>query len=90
MVAAQNLLDTIVAVILNPIAMLLFAWGFFQFLWGLFLFMKDLNVSSQKEEAQSHMVWGVVGMFIMVAVWGIINLVANSFGLQQGRNGLWE
>jgi hypothetical protein len=90
MVAGQNILDTIVAVILNPIAMLLFAWGFFQFLWGLFLFMKDLNASTMKQEGAQHMIWGVVGMFVMVAVWGIVNLVANTLGLQQGRNGLWE
>jgi hypothetical protein len=90
MVAAQNILDMIVATVLNPIAMLLFAWGFFQFIWGLFNFMRNLNVSSTKEEAQMHMIYGVVGMFVMVAVWGIVNLVANTLGLQQQRNGLWE
>lgn len=90
MVAAQSILDMIVATVLNPIAMLLFAWGFFQFIWGLFLFMKDLDKSASKENAQQHMIWGVVGMFVMVAVWGIVNLVANTLGLQQQRNGLWE
>jgi hypothetical protein len=90
MVAAQNLLDTIVAVVLNPIAMLIFAWGFFQFIWGLFLFMRSLNASEMQESGKNHMIFGIIGMFIMVAVWGIINLVANTLGLQQGRNGLWE
>lgn len=90
MVGGQNILDTIVAVVLNPIAMLLFAWGFFQFLWGLFQFMRTLDNTSEKEASQQHMIWGIVGMFVMVAVWGIVNMVANTLGLQQGRNGLWE
>jgi hypothetical protein len=90
MVAGQNIMDTIVAVVLNPIAMLIFAWGFFQFLWGLFLFMYKLDQSGSKELGQKHMIFGILGMFIMVAVWGIINMVASTLGLQQGRNGLWE
>jgi hypothetical protein len=90
MVAAQGLLDTIISVVLNPIAMLLFAWGFFMFLWGLFEFMKKVDSPGAKETGQKHMMWGVIGMFIMVAVWGLIALVTNTLGLQQGANGLWE
>jgi hypothetical protein len=90
MVGGKNILDTIMTVVLNPIAMLLFAWGFFQFIWGLFLFMKNLNASQMKEDGKNHMIYGVLGMFIMVAVWGIITMLTNTLGLQQGRNGLWE
>lgn len=90
MVAAQNLLDTIVSVVLNPIAMLLFAWGFFQFVWGLFEFMRKLNVDEMREQGAKHMIYGVIGMFIMATVWGIINTVTNTLGLQQTRTGLWE
>lgn len=89
MIPAKNILDTIIANILNPIAMLLFAWGFFMFLWGLFQFMRNLG-ANEKETGKMHILYGIAGMFIMIAVWGLIALVTNTLGLQQGQNGLWE
>lgn len=64
--------------ILTPIIVLLFALAVAYFLFGLMKFI----MSQDSEEAQSagkqHMVWGVIGIAIMVSVWGILNLVNES------------
>jgi len=37
--------------------------------------------SDKKEDGKQHMLWGVIGMFIMVAAMAIIRLILNTFGL---------
>ncbi|MFZ2593331.1 MAG: hypothetical protein WAX38_00970 [Minisyncoccia bacterium] len=90
MVPGQSVLDLIVQIFINPIVILIFSLGFMMFMWGLIEFMWKSDSSTAWETGVKHMMWGVVGMFMMVAVWGIIGLIANTLGLTRGANGLWE
>lgn len=38
----------------------------------------------QKESAQKLILWGVVGLFAIVSVWGLVNFLANSTGVGPG------
>ncbi len=62
--------------LLFAIAMLVFIYGIVQFLWGL------NSEAAHKEEGKQHMLWGIVGMFIMVAAYAILKLVVNTLGVQ--------
>jgi hypothetical protein len=87
----QSLLDVILNTFINPIIQVVFALGILMFMWGLFEFMRQGPGNPEaKSKGQQHMIWGVIGVFIMVAVWGIIGFVANTLGLQQTNSGLWE
>ena len=79
------LMSKIVSVIINPIIMLLFSVGFVLFLWGLVVFMANADSSSERETGVQHMIWGIIGMFIMVASYAIIQVVLNTFGLSIPR-----
>ena len=61
---------------------LLFAIAFIVFLFGVF---RTYIWSSGDETAvaQGHklILWGIIGFVIMVSLWGIVNVVAYSFGL---------
>ena len=70
------------AAIINPLLALFFAAGLLLFIWGIIEFLSGLNSESEKkEDGKRHMLWGVVGMFIMVAATAIINLILNTFSL---------
>ncbi len=68
-------------VILNPIITLLFALAVVYFLWGVSQFILNSESDEAREKGKMHMIWGIVGIFIMIAVFGIIRLIANTFGL---------
>lgn len=79
------ILNNIVAYIVNPVIRVLFGAAFVLFLWGLLQFMWNLENVGDKEgkgnkrkEGMEHLKWGLVGMFIMIAVGGIINLVIST------------
>ena len=79
--AAGELLQRFMQYVWSPVAKVIFAAGFFLFLWGLVKFLWDIEEGSGQNEGKQHMFWGVIGMFIMVSIWGIISLILNTFGI---------
>jgi hypothetical protein len=51
------------------------------FLWGVFRYVLSRDSDSQKE-AQGYMIWGIIALFVMVSVWGLVNILIKSFSLQ--------
>lgn len=68
--------------IINPIIDLGFVIALTIFLWGLFQFIRAAQSSDKRKIGQQHMLWGVVGLFIMFSVFGIINLLISTFGIK--------
>lgn len=66
--------------ILQPLIYLLFAVALIYFLWGVFKFVAGQNNEEGQEEGKQHMIWGIVGLFIMVSVWGILNFIQSTLG----------
>ena len=72
-------LNKVNAAILNPLIALLFAVATVVFFWGI---VKSLNSEGKdKEEAKNAVLWGLVGMFVMVSVFGIIKLILGTTGV---------
>jgi len=69
------LLDRIQSVILDPIITLLFAGAVMYFVWGLVETITSGDDSTKRKTGSNHIMWGLVGIFIMVAVYGILNVV---------------
>lgn len=77
----NSLVTKIVSEIVQPLVTGLFFLTMLIFIWGLFgLFTKPAD-STARADAQRHVLWGVIGMFIMVGVYGIIRLIANTVGV---------
>lgn len=65
-------------VIINPLIRLLFAVALVVFLWGIIEYIKGAGSSDSREQGTRHIIWGLVGLFIMVSVYGIITLFKNT------------
>jgi hypothetical protein len=70
--ALQDILGIIVVVIV--------ALAVIFFLWGLMLFILSAGDEEKRAKGKSVMVWGIIALVIMVAIWGIVNLLASVFG----------
>ena len=79
--AGQTIIHKIVEVIINPIIMLLFAGATFLFMWGLVVFMANSDNASDRKKYIDHIIWGFVGMLIIVTVYGILGLVTGTLGV---------
>ena len=75
-----TLMASISRVIINPLIVFMFALAVVYFLYGLALYFMSPDNEEMKKNSKQHMIWGVVGMFIMVSVFGIINLTLKIVG----------
>ncbi|MFM2357982.1 MAG: hypothetical protein RJA61_719 [Candidatus Parcubacteria bacterium] len=64
--------------IITPIV---FALALLYFFIGLAQFVMNAGNEDAQKEAKSRMVWGIIALFVMSAVFGIINFVSAQFGL---------
>ena len=86
---AQDLgnVDTLVLNIqgvLNNILPLLLALAIIYFFWGLVKFIKAAGDSKAREEGKGVMIWGIIAIFVMVSVFGIVNWLSDTTGLDSG------
>lgn len=77
----SSIIPRIVDSIVIPLVQFLFALTVLIFVWGLIGFFKGSDDAKAREIGQQHILWGVVGIAIMVSVYGIIRFVAGSLGL---------
>ena len=78
-----SLLDIVVwlkCIIGAGVIPLIFSLAFVSFLWGVFSFMTAED-KTKKEEAKNTMLWGMIGLFVMVSLWGIIDIVSKTVGV---------
>jgi Type IV secretion system pilin len=69
--------------IADPVIILIFTAGFFLFLWGGVRFMHALPTSKgmSREEGKGHLLWGILGLVIMVSAMGIIRIIMDTMGI---------
>lgn len=68
-------------VIINPLIILLLATASLVFLWGILQFLAGMESEEKRATGKKHMLWGIIGLFIMVAVFGIIKIILGTFGI---------
>jgi|GEM_PF-581417 len=79
--AAQCLVNKINQVILFPLITLLMALAFLVFLYGCFEYVRKSSSDQGREQGKQHILWGVIGMFIMLSAYSILSLAAGTFGI---------
>jgi hypothetical protein len=86
---AKQLLQNITAHIVNPIITLFFALALAVFVFGIFEFIKGADSDDVRSKGKQHMIWGIVGLFIMTATFAIIQILINLLGDTVGQPDIW-
>lgn len=76
----DSLVRNVNRVILNPLIVFMFAAALAYFLYGVVEFLGNTENEEKRTIGKSHMIWGVVGMFIMVAVFAIMGIITRTIG----------
>ena len=54
------------------------------FLFGLGEYVLESHDDAKKTEGRNRMIYGVVALFVMVSVWGLVGVIASQFGITAG------
>ena len=67
--------------IINPLILFLFALAILYFLYGVLEFFMNQANEEKKTTGKSHMLWGVIGITIMLGVWTILGILVSTMGI---------
>lgn len=85
-VAYAGSLDTFIGnvnrMIVNPLILLLFALAVAFFLYGMLQFLASGQNDEKRTQGKKHMLWGVVGMTIMMGVFFVMNLILSTLDIK--------
>jgi hypothetical protein len=51
------------------------------FIWGVIKFVINPSEEVKREQGRQFMLWGVIALTVMVCVWGLVAILANTFGI---------
>jgi len=74
----NKLKSLLFAEIINPLIILLFAAALLYFIWGVLRFIYYPENTKERADGKRHMIWGIVGIAIMLSVFGIMNFIFNT------------
>ncbi len=68
--------------IINPLIKVLFALAVIFFLYGVFEFLINQENDEKRTSGKKHMIWGVIGIAIMMGVFTIMGMIIQTLGIQ--------
>ena len=74
--------NLVINLINNVAVPLVFAMAFIVFIWGIFLyFIQGGHDEEKRQSGKSLMLWGLIGFFVMVSVWGLVHILLGTFNV---------
>jgi hypothetical protein len=67
--------------LLSPLPPILITLALLYFFWGITKYIRAGGNSEELREGKNVMIYGVIAMFVMLAVWGLVVVVKNELGL---------
>ena len=55
----------------------------FTVIWGIFGYISNSAEEEKRAEARQFILWGVIFIFFMLSIWGLVNILNNSFNLKK-------
>ena len=75
----------VLADLINLATPVVVALALLYFFWGLAQYILNAGNEEKKKDGRNIMIWGLLALFIMVSVWGIINVVRDTFRIDDNR-----
>lgn len=68
--------------VVEKVIPILFALALLGFFYGLVVYI--FGAEHNKDQAKKTMLWGIIALFVMAAVWGLVAWLGNAVGVDTG------
>jgi len=76
----NELITKVMDNIVNPIVYLIIALAVVYFVWGVLVFIQNADDPEKRAQGYKHMIWGIIGLFIILSAKGIVNVITSTIG----------
>lgn len=74
-----GLINTIIFSVINPLIVLVSSLAVLYFLWGVSKYILHGGNEEKREEGYHMMIYGIIALFVMVSMWGLVGVLSNTF-----------
>ncbi|MCF7835688.1 MAG: hypothetical protein K9M15_01025 [Candidatus Marinimicrobia bacterium] len=71
-----EMIDTIIPILMTLVVAV--------FLWGIVKYVTAGGDAEKEKSARGYIIYGLIGIFVLVAFWGIVKMFASTFGVDTG------
>jgi len=82
----EGLIETLICLV-SSLVPLLVSIAILVFFWGMVKFIAHADDEKAVTEGRQLMIWGLVGIFVIIALWSIVGYIQESLGLDVGGLG---
>ena len=80
-----NLINFFTCTLMNAVVPLLGALAVVGFLYGIIKYFLNPDNEEKRKEGKGFMFWGLVTLFVMVSIWGLVSIFSNSLLNNDGK-----
>ena len=74
-----NLINFFTCTIIDSVIPLLFVLSIAGFVYGIMQYFLNPENEEKRKQGKSFMIWGIVALFVMVSIWGLVGILSNTF-----------
>lgn len=74
---------TMLQTIVNVIIPLFMTVAVAVFLWGIIMYITAGGDAEKEKAARGYIIYGIIGLFVLVAFWGLVTVITSSFGVEE-------
>jgi len=72
--------------IINLLIPVVAALALLYFFWGLAVFILNAGDEEKRKKGRDIMIWGIVALFVLASVWGIVSFLGGALGVNIGED----
>ncbi|MFA6416299.1 MAG: hypothetical protein WCW56_02300 [Candidatus Paceibacterota bacterium] len=72
-----GVITNFVSTIMGPLLVAMVGWAVIVFFWSLFEYLQ--GDAAKKGNALSRISWGILVLFVMISLWGLVSILTNTF-----------
>lgn len=78
----QDLLKYATCIINSSVIPLIATLAIAMFMWGVVQYVINSDEEAKKAKGKQFMIWGIIGLAVMVGVWGLVKILGSTFGIE--------
>lgn len=60
----------------------LFTLATVAFIWGVITYFLNPDNEEKRKKGKEYLLWGLIALFVMVSMWGLVALLTDTFGVK--------
>jgi len=74
-----NLINFFTCTIIQAVVPMFFALAIAGFVYGVTKYFLNPDNEEKRKSGKSFMLWGIVTLFVIVSIWGLVGILSNTF-----------